>query len=144
MCARVAPLDEVPNLATRAAFEKVCGVDEGEAVLYGVLAEHGFHFLASNDKTAMRAVAGDSRLAAIRGRVAGRVVCMEWLAGRLIKTHGAALTAQRFAQLVALDKRLGAILSPANSGRPEDCLPAAESFLNGLHRDLGMDFLFTL
>lgn len=141
-CARVEPLEEVPSVTTQAAFEAITGVDEGEAVLYGVLAEHEFHFLASNDKTAMRAVAGNTKLAAIRGKVAGRIICMEWLVKKLLNSQGATLTAQRFAQLVAQDKRLFSILSPAISGRPDDCLVAANSFLSGLHRDLGADFLY--
>jgi hypothetical protein len=130
-------------LETLAAFEQISDVHEGEAVLYGVVAEQEFHFLASNDKTAMRAIAGNPKLAAIRARVAGRVICLEWLVKRLIDTHGAELTAERFMQIVNLDKRLGTILSPATSGRPQDCALAAESFLNGLRRELGEDFLYS-
>ena len=138
-CARIAPLTDIPSGATQAVFEHVSGVDEGEAVLYGVMAEHELHFLASNDKTAMRAIVG---LTETRARVAGRVVCMEWLVKRFLSSLGPELTAQRFAQLVATDKRLSVILSPATSGRPQDCVVAVESFLNGLERDLGEDFLF--
>lgn len=140
-CARVSPLEDVPSLETRAVFEKTSGVDEGEAVLYGVVAEHQFHFLASNDKTAMRAIAHSPDLVVIRGRVAGRVICLEWLVKHLVGTYGAELTAERFRQFVNLDKRLAAILSPATSGRPQDCAVAADSFLNGLRRELGEDFL---
>jgi hypothetical protein len=141
-CVRIKPLEEVPSREAQSAFEQAIGVDEGEAVLYGVVAEHQFHFLASNDKTAMRAVAGSPQLAQIRGQVAGRIVCMEWLLGKFLATLGPEVTAQRFTQLIATEKRLGAILSPAATGRPEDCLVAAESFLSGLRRDLGQDFLF--
>ena len=67
-------MEEVPSGETQAAFERVSGVDEGEAVLYGILPEREFHLLASNDKTAMRAVATNVQLAKIRGLIAGRVV----------------------------------------------------------------------
>lgn len=141
-CVRILPLEEVPSRGTQSAFERAIGVDEGEAVLYGVVAESEFHFLASNDKTATRAVARAAELADIRARVAGRIVCVEWLVRRFLATLGPEMTAQRFTQLIATDKRLAAILSPATTGRPEDCLVAAGSFLSGLRRDLGQGFLF--
>lgn len=140
-CARVSHLEQEPSLETLAAFEQVSGVDDGEAVLYGIVAENEFHFLASNDKTAMRAIACTPELAATRGRAAGRVICLEWLVKRLIGTHGAELISERFMRNVNLDKRLDAILSPATAGRPQDCALAAESFLDALRRELGEDFL---
>ena len=67
---------------------------------------------------------------------------MEWVVRRFLENLGPEIGVQRFAQLVDREKRLGMIFSPATTGRPEDCLDATDSFLNGLRRELGQDFLF--
>lgn len=142
-CDLVAEIDEAPSVTTRELFASgIQGVDDGEAVLLGLTAEHSFYYLASNDKTAMRAVAKEARLMGIRKAVAGRVICMESVTLKLIQTQGPEAVAQRFGAVGASDKRLASILSPASSGRPQDCLVAAESFIASLRRELGNDFLF--
>ena len=142
-CDLVAELEEAPTLETQTFFAGgVQGVDAGEAVLFGLTAEHSLYYMASNDKTAMRAVAKEARLKEIRQAVAGRVICMETVTRKMIQSLGPTIIAQRFGGVLASDKRLATILSPANSDRPQDCLLAVESFLGGLRHDLGNDFLF--
>jgi hypothetical protein len=141
-CGRVPQLEAVPNPDIQRLFESFVGIDDGEARLYAVTAEHSLYYLASNDKTAMRVVATNDRLKSLREMVAGRVICMEAVTRKLIQTKGPESVAQRFGGIAAADKRLAAILSPATTGRPQDCLAAVESFLNGLRNELGADFLF--
>jgi hypothetical protein len=117
-------------------------IDSGEAMMYGLLADHPLHFLASNDKRAMTAVATQPRLANIRAAVAGKVVCVETVTRILLQADGPTAVADRFGGLNCPDKRLASILSSATSGSPEDCLMGIESCLNHLHRQLGQDFLF--
>ena len=88
-CARIAPVELAPDAATLEVFAGIAGVDEGEAVLFGLMAEHQLHFLASNDKTAMRAVAANPKLKEIRKQIAGRVYCMELLVEKLLVSIGA-------------------------------------------------------
>ncbi len=85
-------------------FSGIVGVNDGEAVLLGLMMERPFHFLASNDKTAMKAVAADPKLKDVRKQVAGRVYCMELLIEKLIATKGPEVIAQRFAPLMTMEK----------------------------------------
>ena len=140
-CARIAPVEHSPDVALLDVFTEIVGVDEGEAVLFGLMAEHQFHFLASNDKTAMRAVATNPKLQEVRKRIAGRVYCMELLVEKLLVSIGPEVVAQRFAPLMPIEKRISTILSPAITGRPQDCRGAIQSFLDGLRHELGDDFL---
>ncbi|MBX3732241.1 MAG: hypothetical protein KF791_06565 [Verrucomicrobiae bacterium] len=141
-CSRVPGLNERPAVTVLAQFAEVPNMDDGEALLYGLAAELPLHYLASNDKQAMVAVATDPRLTAIRAAVAGKVICVEAVTRLLIAADGAGAVAERFGGLNCSDKRLASILSPATTGRPEDCLTAADSNLESLRRQLGTDFLF--
>lgn len=142
-CERVAALEDVPTDETFFTFaESDADVQDGEALLFGVAAEHGLYCLASNDKRAMRGVASDSALKPIRDAVRGRVVCLEAVIKKFILTHGPETAAQKLSTLAKLDKRSRSILSPAESGRPQDCLEGVNSWLNGLHKDMGEGFLY--
>ena len=142
-CERVAAIEDVPTDETIFTFaESDADVQDGEALLFGVAAEHGLYFLASNDKRAMRGVASDSSLKPIRDAVRGRVVCLEAVIKRFILTYGPEAAAQKLSTLAKLDKRSRSILSPAESGRPQDCLEGVNSWLNGLHKDMGQGFLY--
>jgi hypothetical protein len=139
LCQQVAILESVPSADM---IQAVQGLDSGEALLYGVAAENPCVYLASNDKRAMEQVATVEIYSTVRSGVAGRVVCMEQVVRRLIEDRGAGFVAKRFEALGESDKRIGSILSPARSGRPQDCLLAANSYLSGLKVKLGEDFLF--
>lgn len=142
-CDRVPALEDVPTTETVGVFaESAADVQDGEALLLGVAAEHSLYLLASNDKRAMRGVATDAALKSIRDAVAGRIICMEAIVKKTIMTHGPVVAAEKLKMLGKLDKRIGIILSPASSGRAEDCIEAAQSFLNGLNAELGEGFLF--
>lgn len=142
-CAHVRELDDAPLGSLGRPFESIPEVDSGEALLLAVTAAQSFHYLASNDKRAMRAVAQDPRLKSVRDAVSGRVICMEAVLSRLIQVEGPELIAQRFRGARAMDKRIAAFLSPVATGRPQDCLTGVNSFLAGLQKELGEGFLWT-
>ena len=137
-CARIPALEAVGDPG---AFAGVSGIDDGEAVLLGTLVESDFHFLASNDKRALTALAKDPALAGVRIRVCGRIYCLELVLQKRMAGEDPVQLAQAFAPVLEIDKRLMTILSPAQTGRPEDCLMALESFLGALIVDWGADFL---
>lgn len=142
-CERVAPLEDVMSVENAALFaQTTANVDGGEALLYGVAAEHKLYLLASNDKRAMRGVASDSVLKPIRDAVAGRVICMEAITKKMILSYGPEAAAEKLKTMGQLDKRISVILSSASSGSPESCIEAVQSFLNALNKELGEDFLF--
>src|SRR5207247_3144745 len=66
------------------------GIDEGEALLYGLLAESADCWLTSGDKTAMRAFAGQESLQPVRSLIAGRVICLESILKKLVQADGVA------------------------------------------------------
>lgn len=142
-CSRVAALDEEPSEQMLELFgAHATSVHVGEAVLLVLTASHGDYYFGTNDKTALRAVACEAGMAELRERVAGRIICLETVVKLLIKRMGAEELATRLAPVLRFDSRLFAIFSPAQSGRSEDCPIAIESFLSGLRRELGEDFLW--
>lgn len=142
-CKTIPALELLPDAGTQALFEGRIGVDAGEALLFGVVARHSLCLMASNDKTAMRTVATDPGLQELRSRVAGRVVCLESLTRLLLERDDPEAVARAFGGRFASDKRLAAILSMGMDGQPEECLAAVDSFLAGLRRELGADFLWS-
>lgn len=142
-CERVPAIEDTPTAETLIPFaESEADVQDGEALLFGIAAEHGLYFLASNDKRAMHGVATDNTLKPIRDAVCGRVICLEAVIKKFILMHGPEMAAKKLHTLALLDKRTRSTLSPAESGRPEDCLEASNSWLNGLHKDMGAGFLY--
>ena len=142
-CTRVAVIDEEPDGKMMELFTAHgAQVHGGEAVLLSLAASHETYLLGTNDKTALRAVASEPGLSALRERVAGRIVCLEIVMQRLIERLGTEELARRIAPVLRFEPRLFAIFSPVQSGRPEDCPIAVESFLAGLRRELGEDFLW--
>jgi hypothetical protein len=142
-CTRVAVIDEEPDGQMMELFTAHgAQVHGGEAVLLSLTASHETYLLGTNDKTALRAVASEPGLSALRERVAGRIVCLEIVMQRLIELLGTEELARRITPVLRFEPRLFAIFSPVQSGRPEDCPIAVESFLAGLRRELGEDFLW--
>ena len=142
-CSRVASLDEEPDAQMLELFgAHATNVHVGEAVLLALTASHEDYYFGTNDKTALRAVAREAGLAELRERVAGRIICLEIVVKRLIERMGTEELATRLAPVLRFDSRPFVIFSPVESGRPEDCPIAVESFISDLRRELGGDFLW--
>ena len=141
-CARISPLATPADLPDE--LIDATGIDDGEAVLFAKACESRCHYLASNDKRALRTLALAGPLSRIKSLMGGRIYCLEGVLKALLRDRSPESLALAFAPLLPIDKRLQTILSPALSGSPEDCLAAAESFLAGLASELGPDFFAPL
>ena len=119
------------------------GIDEGEALLLGLLAESG-HLLTSGDKTAMQALAGQESLREVRQLIAGRIICLESILKALVLADGIAKTAQAWLPLVESYKSLAVIFSEVNRKDQHQCLECLDSMLRDLQNRLGSDFLYSV
>ena len=128
-------------------FQRLLGVaeiDEGEALLYGLLAERPLYLLASGDKRAMVALSGEPIVADIRQAVAGRVICLESILRRMVLRDGVSKVAQQFRCVRDSHQSLRVILSDASSGDQDQCIKALDSYLRDLTRGVGQDFLYEM
>jgi hypothetical protein len=131
--------DAIPAILERPADDdrlqlllSITGIDEGEALLYGLLAESAHCWLTSGDKTAMRALAGQESLLAIRSMIAGRVICLESILKMLILADGVAGVAEAWLPLKDSYKSLSVIFSEVNCRDQDQCLECLDSILNDL------------
>jgi hypothetical protein len=117
------------------------GIDEGEALLYGLLAESNSCCLTSGDKVAMRALVAQPSLQPVRQLVAGRVICLESILKLLVQADGVDAVAQVWLPLRDSYKSLAVIFSEVNCKDQSQCLECLASILNDLQKQLGSDFL---
>lgn len=140
--------DDVPAIVERPQDDdrlqlllSIKGIDEGEALLYGLLAESSDCWLTSGDKTAMRALAGQESLQHVRSLIAGRVICLESILQMLVRADGVAAIAPAWLPLKGSYKSLSVIFSEVNCQDQNQCLECLDSILNDLRNTLGLDFL---
>lgn len=140
--------DAVPAIVERPQDDErlelllsIRGIDEGEALLYGLLAESTHCWLTSGDKTAMRALVGQESLQSVRSLIAGRVICLESILKMLIRADGVAAIAQAWLPLKDSYKSLAVIFSEVNCKDQDQCLECLDSIVNDLQNTLGLDFL---
>jgi hypothetical protein len=117
------------------------GIQEGEALLYGLLAESQDCWLTSGDKTAMRALVAQPSLQPVHSLVAGRIICLESILKKLVHADGVAAVAPAWLPLRDTYKSLAIIFSDVNCRGQRQCLECLDSMLNDLQNTLGSDFL---
>ncbi len=141
-CDKVKSITERPEnddaLQRLAAADRI---DEGEALLFGLMAEQELYLLASGDKVAMRALAQGANLKDVRQAVSGRIICLEAVVGLLVKSVGTSKTATAFAPLRDGNGTLRALFSQGEQTPQEACLAGIASYLNDLIKDVGRGFL---
>ncbi len=141
-CDKVKSITERPEnddaLQRLAAADRI---DEGEALLFGLMAEQELYLLASGDKVAMRALAKGTGLEDIRRAVSGKIICLESVVKLLIEKVGTSRTATAFAPLRDSNGTLRVLFSQGEQTTQEDCLAGIASYLNALIKDVGSDFL---
>jgi hypothetical protein len=118
------------------------GIDEGEALLYGLVAETESCFLTTGDKRSMRSL-GLPALAPICRKVSGRIICLETVLKKLIVADGVEVIYAAMQSLVPNHKSLVTILSEANRADQRQCVECLDSVLGSLKAELGADFLFS-
>lgn len=141
-CHDVAPLTQRPSdVGTLAQLAAVNDIDEGEAVMYGLMVDHPLYILASGDKRAMRALAANAGLRNIRDALAGRILCLEAAVHMLVRRDGVTQVANGFTPLRSVNTALRVAFSRGAATTKKDCLRALESYLSDLKNDVGGDFL---
>lgn len=117
-------------------------IDEGEALLYGLLAERPTCLLASGDKRAMVALGTRPEVASIRQMVASRVICLETVLRLLVIEDGPTAVGGKLLNAVASHKTLEVVFSPRNINDQKRCLAALDSYIADLKRQVGQGFLY--
>jgi hypothetical protein len=136
-CARVSAITErpTPELLERLAKEE--GIDGGEALLYGLLAERPSWKLLSNDKVAMRALRNSQDLSDIYASCCGRVVCLESAVRALLLRHGLDTVTEALIPLRIYDGMLRAVFSMGRETSLETAWKAwVHTFRNFLARSV--------
>lgn len=141
-CQPVPVLQTTPNTDVLQQLSDVVEIDDGEALLYGLLAEEPYYLLTTNDKRAMRAVATQPALQMLRRTVTGRIICLETLLLRLIEQEGVAAVAQALMPVVPENTLLRVCFSPGNIAQPLECKSALQHYLHVLTGQVGTDFLW--
>ncbi|NOT01772.1 MAG: hypothetical protein HOP29_14220 [Phycisphaerales bacterium] len=138
----IVSLTEPPaNPTALDALASISGIDLGEAQLFAMLAEHDGYYLTTGDKRALVTLATSTKVAEIRGRVAGRVICLESILKLLVRRNGANATAQAFRDL-RTHRTVGVLLSDTQARSDQVCLHGIDSYLNDLIQRTGEDFLY--
>jgi hypothetical protein len=122
------------------ALSCASNVDLGEAELFALLAENEGFYLTTGDKRAIITVATDTGLSAVRGRVAGRVICLESILKLLVRRSGAKPVAEAFAPVMT-HRTIGIVFSEPQVQSDEVCLAGIDSYLNDLIHKTGEGFL---
>ncbi|MCE7984950.1 MAG: hypothetical protein DYG89_27570 [Caldilinea sp. CFX5] len=141
-CQQVNVLRERPSDALLQMFVATPAVDAGEAVLYALVAEQPSAFLTSGDKRAMRAIAQEPTLSAIRTAVAGRVICLEALLLKLIKARSVATVGAALTPVLPLNTMLRAVFTSNSIAQPTECIQALTSYQQMLRKEVGANFLW--
>ncbi len=140
-CESIAPIVDAPDATLQERLLAIPDIDDGEALLYAILAKETACLLTSGDKRSMRALCGAADAATIRAAVSGRVVCLDSVVRKLVEMDGAAKTASALAPLLPHHATLRIVFSPANVVSAGGCLAAIDSYLGSLRGEVGEGFL---
>ncbi len=142
--AQIKPLElkSTPGLQQQLLTESA--IDIGEAILFGVLAEHPATLLTTNDKRALRALSQSPELAGIRQAVCGRIIAVESIIRHLVENRTVEAVANGFIEVSVADIRLSVIFSDNNIANPSHCREAIESYLKHAIDECGADFFYSL
>lgn len=141
-CQPVPVLQTTPNTDVLQQLSDVVDIDDGEALLYGLLAEKPYYLLTTNDKRAMRAVATKPALQTIHRTVTGRIICLETVLLRLIEQNGVTAVAQALAPVTPENTLLRVYFSSGNLANPLECKHVLHHYLEALTDQVGADFLW--
>jgi hypothetical protein len=140
---QVRRLEHAPSATTLQQLQDVHEIDVGEAILFGVLAEHPATLLTTNDKRALRTLSSTPALAPIKQAVTGRILAVESIIQHLVEKQSVATVADGFVEVSTIDKRLSVIFSANNVAHPEQCSEAIESYLKLAVEECGEGFFYS-
>jgi hypothetical protein len=143
-CTVVAPITQTPGVETRERLLGVEGIHDGESELFGLLFENPLFVFLSNDKTAMRALHADPKLASVYESLCGRVACSEVVLKALLYRLGVEAVANAIAPLRPYNGMLNAVFSAGTNSSLQNCAEGLSSYLAEMSRDLGSSFLLKI
>lgn len=139
----IASITEQPkDTDTFTLLAAVEDVDDGETLLFSLLAEEKSWLLTTGDKRCLRAIAKAPELEPVRQVVAQRVICLETLIGLLIEAYGIEGIAKAFTSVRDCNVTLSVLFSSGEATTAEHCLAGIESHLRNLESDIGPGFLY--
>lgn len=138
----VTPLTDRP--ANDAMLQKlaVSDIDEGEALMFALVAENPSWLLTTGDRRSLVALATNPDLKDVCGALAGRLVCIETVLRLLVVTDGVEKIAAAFASVRETNQKLRVIFSEANATNLDSCLEGIDSYLAALRREVGDHLLY--
>jgi hypothetical protein len=128
------PSEELQLLAS------IDGIDAGEAILFSATVEFDQYFLATGDKTSLRALALTPVCLSIAQRICGHVICLEQIVKRVIQHFGFSYVKDRVVPARACDTALSAVFGSGWDATEPNVLAALDSYINEL-RSLPIDLL---
>ena len=128
------PSEELQLLAS------IDGIDAGEAILFSATAEFDQYFLATGDKTSLRALALTPICLPIAQRIRGHVICLELIVKRLIQHFGFPYVKDRVVPARTCDIALSVAFGSGWDTTEPNVLAALDSYINEL-RSLPIDLL---
>jgi hypothetical protein len=141
-CDDVSELSSAPSPEILQRLAAVPDIDDGEAVLYGVLHENPNYLLLSGDKRAMIALAGSADLTDVRAKIAGRVVCVEKVISLLLASLGLDHVAKAMLPVRDSSGALKVIFSDGNCSDEAACTYAVSTYIVDLEVKVGVGFLY--
>jgi hypothetical protein len=139
---RISGLGEKPHDPTLRDRLIACeGIDDGEALLFALLAEQKKWMLATGDKKAIIALATTPALQDVRDLIRGRIICLETIILALISKHGIASVASGFAPLREQHATLRFVFPKGELTKESVCRKEIAFYLNQLEKKVGTDFL---
>jgi hypothetical protein len=139
---KIAPLTERPASDAMLQQLNVDDIDEGEAVMFALLAENPSWLLTTGDRRSLVALGTQPDLSTARNSLAGRLVCIETVLRLLVINDGVEQIAKAFAPVRECDTKLRVIFSEANATNRESCLAGIDSYLTNLRTAVGETLLY--
>ena len=137
----------IPSITERPSDEHlqclsgIDGVDDGEAILFSILAENAGSLLVSGDLRSIRALAKSSQAEGIRNKIHNRVHCLETIVRLLIEADGVGSISQRFVPVRGYNAQLRIFFSDTLQTDQSQCLAGIDSYLQSIILNDGVDFL---
>ena len=118
----------------------VDGVDPGEAVLFAATSQFNQYFLATGDKSSLRALASTPVCRSIAQRLCGHVICFEQIIKRVIQHCGFSYVRGKVIPARAFDTALRVAFWSGHDAIEANVLAVLDSYINEL-RSLSIDLL---
>jgi hypothetical protein len=111
------------------------GIDPGEMLLICATRKETSFYLTTGDKRCLTALASHAELENVRQRLTGRVICLEQLILKLIKTQGFDKVLTNVLPARTYDTALKSIFGSGERATEENVLTSLEGYINDLQKN---------